>query len=126
MYHLYHLTWPFRHEDAPTQSPRVRIWNTFQPEHGIRWDTFEFTNKSRAVVVETDTNTQAHVIRIVEWDKVGKTKRTISRGLVCDNDAKTQQLLDDMSIDGFVPVVGVSDDFMIVTGKLNKYVESFL
>ncbi|KAM3578412.1 hypothetical protein VKS41_009157 [Umbelopsis sp. WA50703] len=117
LYHLYHLTWPFRHEDAPTLSPRVRIWNTNLPDHGVRWDTFEFINKSRAVVVETDTNTQAHDIRILDWDKVGKRKRTISKGLKCENDAKCQQLLDDMGIDGFVPIVGVSDDFMIVTGE---------
>jgi hypothetical protein len=75
-------------------------------------------------VVETDTNTQAHDIRILDWDKVGKRKRTISKGLKCENDAKCQQLLDDMGIDGFVPIVGVSDDFMIVTGRCYSHASS--
>lgn len=111
------MTWPLRHEDAPTLTPRVRVWHTYQPEHGVRWDTFEFVNKSRAVVMDTDTNTQAHTIKTLEWEKTGKKKRTISNRLHCDYDGKMQQLLDNISLDGYVPVVGVSDDYMIVTGK---------
>ncbi|KAI8580124.1 hypothetical protein K450DRAFT_238270 [Umbelopsis ramanniana AG] len=117
LYHLYHMTWPLRHEDAPTLSPRVRIWRTELPGHNVRWDTFEFVNKSRAIVIDTDTNTRGHTIKALEWEKIGKTKRTISQRLHCPHDSRVQQLLDNIGVDGFVCTVGVSDDFMIVTGE---------
>lgn len=71
--------------------------------------------------MDTDTNTQAHSIKILDWEKIGKRKRTITNGLYCEYDAKTQQLLEDIGVDGFVPVVGANDDYMIVTGQIYFY-----
>jgi hypothetical protein len=68
-------------------------------------------------VIDTDTNTRGHTIKTLEWEKIGKTKRTISQRLHCDRDSRVQQLLDNIGLDGFVCTVGVSDDYMIVTGE---------
>ncbi|RUP48276.1 hypothetical protein BC936DRAFT_144760 [Jimgerdemannia flammicorona] len=111
-YHIYHCVWNTGGDtDAPTRPPRIRVWDTQTPDHGVRWDTFAHASKERCCVIETETNTNRPRVRLL----LPREKRTVKS--LWSKDPKVKKVLSNIGMDGWVPQLGVDDDTIVLTGQ---------